>query len=168
MLVHGDLSRLGVLIMLLTVIHLLLLANRHAHLRPSLQLGPSIQQRKIRLPPNSHHPRKDSPVLHGHKREAEGRHKRPELARVDHASGYRLPDPVGDAGEGAAGEERLGAEEVGVERGGEDDLADDDLDGEGEGVGGVVEVVGEEHEPVCPSVSAKKKTVLQREKCRIV
>lgn len=110
-------------------------------------LGPPIQEAQIRLPPNRDHTRKQRPVLHRDEREAECRHGRPELARVDKAHGDRDPDALHDILPALAREKGLHAEEVRVEDRGEAELVDHHLGAQREDARRVIKVVGQPQRP---------------------
>lgn len=61
---------------------------------------------------------------------------------------HRIHNAIDDTGGRAALQQRLGAKVEGIKGGREDHLIDDNLDGEGENVRRVVEVVREKEEPV--------------------
>lgn len=66
--------------------------TRPAFLSFLLCHSPLVQKPQIALPPNRHHPCKDTPMLHRHKCKTECSHHRPKLATIQPTRGYRVAD----------------------------------------------------------------------------
>lgn len=107
----------------------------------------SVQEGQVALPKNGEYPREHESILGHDKRKAEGRNSRPQLERVFDANWNGLLDPVNDAGRRFSRKDCLHSEEIGVEDGGKDGLLDGHFGGDGEDLGGVIEMVSKEEEP---------------------
>lgn len=86
-----------------------------------------VQQTQVCLPADRNDAAKDASVLDRDICEAECGDCRPELAAVDPACGYGVPNSLYDFVERSAGEEGLHAEEIRVEDWREKDLVHHDL-----------------------------------------
>lgn len=117
---------------------------------PDFLCGNLVQPGEIGLPPQ-----RDSAREYGSERginvqKHKCRHGRPDLRAVDDADGQGYLQALEGFSPAGAGQQRLGGEEVDVEEGRVDDLGEDDFGGYREELGGVVEVVVDEHEPAYP------------------
>lgn len=131
---------------------LTLLNSRYDHLlrvccppgqRPSLlqQLSLSVQIAQVRLPPDGHDARENTPKLKRQKGHGEGDSRRPHLERVEPAGGDGIPNPLDRRLQRLPGQEGLRAEKVRAKGGREAELVEGDLGSYGQRFGRVVEVV---------------------------
>lgn len=99
-----------------------------------------VQKAEVALPGDGKDAREHESILRGEEPEAERRHRRPQLERIDNANRHRTLDPRDCPHGSFARKHGLHAKEVGVEHGSEDGLVDCDLGNDRGDFGGEIEV----------------------------